>query len=155
MGALENIVNGIKLSQPKTEDVIINLDGDDRFSHNFVLNILRNTYDKENCWLTYGSHEEARPGQLSKRSDFCRLAVPAEIIENNQFRDIQWLTSALRTFKFGLWDKINHSDLKNKAGDYYEAAWDLAYMFPMLEMAADKIKFIEEILYVYNIHEIK
>jgi glycosyltransferase involved in cell wall biosynthesis len=153
VGALLNIVNGVKHLNPNKEDVIVNLDGDDLFSHKYVLNILNARYLETDCWLTYGSHEENRPGEIPQRSQFCKQPVPTEIIENNHFRQVQWMTSALRTFKFGLWDKIRQSDMQNSLGSYYEAAWDLAYMFPMLEMAAHKIEFIEDILYVYNIHE--
>jgi len=37
---------------------------------------------------------------------------------------------------------------KNK--NYYEMAADLALMFPMAELSGGKIKFIKDILYVYN-----
>jgi hypothetical protein len=29
--------------------------------------------------------------------------------------------------------------------------WDLAFMFPMLEMSGDKSEYIDKILYVYNV----
>lgn len=153
MGALANIVAGIDSLAPDDTDVIVNLDGDDWFSHPHVLSTLNLHYCNTGCWLTYGSHEERIPGQICKRSEFCKQPVPLEIIERNDFRNVRWLTSALRTFKYGLWKKIEQDDMKNAFGNYYEAAWDLAYMFPMLEMAATKIEFIEDILYVYNIHE--
>jgi len=36
-------------------------------------------------------------------------------------------------------------------GSYYKGATDLAVMYPMIEMAGiDRIKFIDDILYVYN-----
>ena len=35
-------------------------------------------------------------------------------------------------------------------GEFYSVAWDQAFMFPMLEMADGRIKFIEKKTYVYN-----
>ncbi len=53
------------------------------------------------------------------------------------------MTSALRTFKYKLWKNIKEEDLKNREGKFYEAAWDLAFMFPMFEMAGEKIEFVK------------
>ena len=146
VGALENIYNAIQHSDPSDEDVIINLDGDDWLAGPSVLNTLSGYYNGD-CWLTYGSHIEYPTGQKSK---FCRGPVPDHIIQKNSYRKHQWMTSALRTFKYKLWKKINVSDLKNDQGKFYEAAWDLAYMFPMLEMSGHKAKYVKEIVYVYN-----
>lgn len=147
--ALENIYNGIRLLNPSDEDIIVNLDGDDWLHGPEALAILCKYY-RDDCLMTYGSHIDSTTGERSK---FCRHALPKDVIDNNSFRDNQWMTSALRTFKFKLWNKIDVNDLKNRDGIFFEAAWDLAYMFPMLEMAAHKSKFVEEILYVYNLHE--
>lgn len=35
-------------------------------------------------------------------------------------------------------------------GDFFAVTWDMAILFPMLEMAAGRVKFIDEVLYVYN-----
>jgi glycosyltransferase involved in cell wall biosynthesis len=150
VGALENIFNGINASSPEDEDIIVNLDGDDWFSGPNVLDRLNEEYQNKNCWMTYGSHV-THPG--NKRSKFCLRPVPDHIIDNNLFRESPWMTSALRTFKYKLWKNIKEEDLKDSSGHFYTAAWDLAYMFPMLEMAGHRAKFIEDILYVYNLHD--
>ena len=152
VGALENIVKGVTHMDPQDEDVIVNLDGDDRFSHPYVLDILHKTYTDTKCWMTYGSYEENDGKTMPTRGQFCQHEVPTEIIDHSLFREQPWMTSALRTFKHKLWKDIDHKDLKNQEGKYYEAAWDLAYMYPMLEMAGRRIEFIEDILYVYNQH---
>jgi hypothetical protein len=41
-------------------------------------------------------------------------------------------------------------DLKDKNGNYYEMAGDCAFMYPMLELARERTKFINDVLYVYN-----
>jgi len=65
------------------------------------------------------------------------------------------MTSHLRSWKFSLWDKLDHRksfvepdviDEKN----HFANCWDLAYMFPLLELAGNKTLFIPKIMYVYN-----
>ena len=45
---------------------------------------------------------------------------------------------------------INPNDFLDKNGQYFSVAWDLAIMFPMLEMAGNRQEFIKDILYFYN-----
>ena len=55
----------------------------------------------------------------------------------------------LRTFYAGLFKKIKLGDFLFQ-GQFFQAACDTAFMFPMLEMAGNKAVHIQDILYVYN-----
>lgn len=145
--ALQNIYEGVRLLAPKDEDIIVVLDGDDWFANNKVLDLLNKAYG-DDCLITYGNYIEY-PTSIVGR--FCKK-IPAQIRKTRDFRDYDWCTSHLRTFKYKLWKNIKISDLKDKAGNFYRMAWDLAFMFPMLEMSGDNFKFIEDIMYVYNVH---
>ena len=68
----------------------------------------------------------------------------------NLYRKYFWYASHLRTFRHDLWLSVNPNDLLNKKGQYFSVAWDLAIMFPMLEMAGSRQDFLKELLYVYN-----
>lgn len=149
LGALENIHNAINFSNPNDDDVIVNLDGDDWFANPNVLATL-NSYYTGDCLITYGSHV-IYPG--GARSKFCQSPVPDHVIENNTFRENPWMTSALRTFKYKLWRRIKVDDLRDLNGNFYKTTWDMAYMFPMLEMAGHHSRFVKEIVYVYNQHD--
>jgi len=148
---LKNICNAIEIALPSLEDVIVILDGDDWFARKDVLSILNATYEKENCWLTYGSYMEY-PAQI--RGKFA-CKVSEEIIMNNLFRNSAWQTSHLRSWKYALWKHINQErsftepDPVDKS-NHFSFCWDLAYMFPLLELAGKKIHYISDILYVYN-----
>ena len=141
VGALENIVTTIaSLSDP--EDVIVLLDGDDWLAHNNVFTMLKEIYSDPNIWLTYGQYEN-----LSKKY----RGICAQLTNTRRYRKRHWVTSHLRTFKKHIWDKIKDEDLKDSSGNYYPMAWDLAFMYPMVEMAGLKrIKYIRDILYIYN-----
>ena len=50
-----------------------------------------------------------------------------------------------------MWKNVKDEDLKGPDGLYARVTWDLAIMFPMLELSGyNRVKFIPEIIYVYN-----
>jgi hypothetical protein len=75
--------------------------------------------------------------------------MPDYIVENNAFRDFQHLPTHLRTFYAWLFKKIKLEDLLY-LGEFYPMTWDMAMMFPMIEMAGERHQFIPEIMYIYN-----
>ena len=126
------------------------MDGDDWLYDNQVLGKLNEVYDKEGCYLTYGEYvklNDLKRGMVIPNGahDF-----PTDVVENNLFRRYRWISSHLRTFKYGLWKRIKREDLLDAKGNFYRMAWDLAFMIPMLEMCGSRHKFISNILYVYN-----
>ena len=145
--ALRNIYDGIALMEPSDEDIIITLDGDDWLSSPDVLSTLNKRYNEADCWITYGSYAEYPSGMLGK---FARQ-IPLEYITNQQLRIQAWMSSHMRTFKYKLWRQIKKEDLLDTEGNFYRMTWDLAFMFPMLEMAGLKSQYIKDVLYIYNI----
>lgn len=140
---LENWIKGIEFCSKDKEDIIITVDGDDYLANDNVLSYLNNIYQDENIWMTYGQFEP-----LSRTySHYCK-----PIPDTRTYRKSgKWLTSALRTVKRKLFDKIDRNDLKTEDGEYYKVSGDSAYMYPIIEMSGKKhIKFIDEVLYMYN-----
>jgi len=144
---LENTVRGIQLCDPKDEDVIVILDGDDWFYSDKTLDIIANRYENTNCLITYGSHIEYPSG--NKGNTF--MKYPDEVITKSLYRQHPlWLASHTRTFKHLLWKNIKDEDLRDIQGNYYQMTGDLAAMFPMLEMAQERQEYIADIIHVYN-----
>jgi len=143
---LVNTCKAVDSSSPKSEDIIVMLDGDDWLASGDVLTILNEIYNREKCWMTYGSYVEYPSGFRGK---FAKR-LPPSVVENNSFRENPWSTGHLRTFKYKLWQNIDLEDFKDSSGQYYTMTGDLAAMFPMLEMAAERSYFIDDVLYVYN-----
>ncbi len=141
--AMHNIVSGIENIGCKDNDVIVNIDGDDWLYGKSVFNRVKAEYDK-GVFMTYGqyiSYPSMTIGHCAPYSE--------QTIINRNFRRDTWLMSHLRTYKYFLFKNINKNDFK-KSGNYLEMAADLALMYPMAEMAGNKISFISDILYVYN-----
>jgi glycosyltransferase involved in cell wall biosynthesis len=145
--ALKNIYDAINLSKPKEQDIIVTVDGDDWLANKNVLTLLNEEYKKNDCWLTYGSYAEYPSGSRGK---FAKQ-IPTNVINNSLYRQSTWCSSHLRTFKYHLWNSIEKQDLLDQEGKFYRMAWDLAFMFPMLEMAGHKSRYIKNILYIYNV----
>lgn len=142
--ALANIVHSISLCQDS--DIVVSLDGDDWFAHPYVLSHINHAYQNPTVWMTYGTFMLA---SATKKTSWLH-AYPKEVQEGRTFRQYKgMLPSHLRTFYAGLFKKINIEDLQYE-GHFFEMAWDVAMMIPMIEMASRHYKFINNVLYVYN-----
>jgi hypothetical protein len=141
-GALANFYYAIHSCQP--HEIIVMLDGDDWLADENTLSILDAAYKDPNVWITYGQFKEYPSGRLGGARQ-----LPAQVIAQRAYREYDWVTTHLRTFYAFLFHKIKREDLMYK-GDFFPMAWDLAIMFPILEMAGEHSKFISDILYIYN-----
>jgi glycosyltransferase involved in cell wall biosynthesis len=123
------------------EDIIIELDGDDWFFDEKVLDLINQKYtDNKNLWLTNGSfiYSNGRFGFASK-------------VNYKTVRQDVFTFSHLRTWKVHLWRQIDEESFLDENGNYFVSAPDVAYSLPMIEMAGDKhYEFIPNILHVYN-----
>ena len=154
VGALANIVHGIKLSNK--DDIITTIDGDDWLPNNQVLSYVNGVYQKDVC-LTYGSFlpvsgrysGTCQPLSHTHTVDESGKWVDNYLTPSTYRKSGVWVTSHLRTFRKWLWDNIKDEDLRDENG-YYKVAWDMAFMYPMIEMAENKIFYIEKVLYIYN-----
>ena len=145
--ALRNIYEGIEFLRPEPDDIIITIDGDDWLASPDSLEIVNRYYLQfPEILITYGTYIEIPSGIRP----FNVTAYSKEIIESRRFREDIWRASHLRTFKYKLWKSINIEDLKDSSGNFYRMAWDLAFMFPMLEMAGDRSVYVPDVLYIYN-----
>jgi glycosyltransferase involved in cell wall biosynthesis len=122
-------------------EIIVEIDGDDWLPNSKVLEKIDKIYEDENVWITNGSFKYSN-GQkgFSKK----------QIIDEN-LRENPMTCSHIRTWRAFLWRKIKQDDLKDENGKYWKVTGDLAFMFPMLEMAgSEHYKFVDDIMYVYN-----
>jgi len=123
------------------EDIIVELDGDDWFYHENVLKIINDKYENnKNLWLTNGSfiYSDGTMGFSSK-------------VNYKSVRKDNFTFSHLRTWKAHLWRNIEEDSFLDENEEYFKSAPDVAYTFPMIEMAGDRhYEYISDILVVYN-----
>jgi len=146
--ALKNVYDGFKKLGTHEEDILVTVDGDDWLYNEFVFDKLNKVYEERDCLLTYGSFLEYPSGQTHA---YYLEPYSQHVIGNNLFRESPWKASHLRTFKKKLFDRLKKEDLMDaNTGKFYDAAGDLAQMYPLIEMAGDRSAHIRDILYVYN-----
>lgn len=145
---LHNIIDAINFLNPADEDIILTVDADDWLSCKDSLKILKDKYaERSNTLLTHGSWVGYPNSRCVTNNSPYSLA---EFIRG--VRHVNWKGSHLRSFKYKLWKHVRDADLKYIDGQYYDVAWDLAMMWPMMEMAGlERMQFIPDILYVYNL----
>lgn len=147
--AMHNLVDAIERSTGDPEDVIVVLDGDDRFATPHALEIIDRSYRHFDCWMTYGSW--VAEGLNEDDPPHARGMWPAYPDDTTDFRSGFWLGTAVRTFKKWLWDLIDDADLRDDDGRYFRIVEDQACMIPMLEMATTRrARHIADVLMIYN-----
>lgn len=145
--ALPNIHNAI-MEHCKPNDIVVLLDGDDWLPNNKVLQHINEFYCRTNCWIMYGQATWST-GQKGFASQYS----PEEFLH---LRKTAFKISHIRTFRAGLYQKIKEQDvdfscMKDKDGKWYRMTYDVAIMFPIMEMAGlDKIRYNDKPLYIYN-----
>lgn len=140
--ALSNIYHAVYSCDDN--EIIVSLDGDDWFYDDQALSIVNQAYSSGNIWLTHGKFIE-HPTNWTHWS----IPIPEHIIKRNAYREFR-CPSHLRTFYAWLFKRIKTEDLQLN-GNFFEMTWDQAMMFPMIEMAAERHAFIDQLVYVYNI----
>lgn len=151
--ALENIYNAIHTFIPD-DKVVVCCDGDDTLSFNGVLERLEQEYRDPDVWMTYGRFIVYPAGEFWSRCwGYCE-----ETIRSCSFRKDWWnVPSHLKTFRAKLFKKIKKEDLLYQ-GTFFKKAWDMAMLYPMLEMSAPvsptasnhSVFIADTVLYVYN-----
>jgi glycosyltransferase involved in cell wall biosynthesis len=147
MFAIPNLLRAAELLKPKDNDILITVDADDWLLDDNALDIIVRYYRAfPNLLLTHGSWVPFPFAPCNTNN-----APYDKMHFETNIRKYDWRASHLRTFKYILWKNIKDKDLKDQNGNYFQSAWDLALMWPMLEMAGyERVKFVPELLYVYN-----
>jgi glycosyltransferase involved in cell wall biosynthesis len=140
---IANISQLTNLSKPGS--IVVSVDGDDWLKNYEVLDFLNKVYTEE-VWVTYGTFESYPSGAKC----FWATEYPFFVVNDNLFRDFNWMGTHLRTYRRELFLKIDEIDFRRPDGEWLDTTGDQAFMIPMLEMAGKHSRHIDEILYVYN-----
>lgn len=139
----------------RDHEILVSFDGDDWWAHDHALARINEVYQDDNivtAWSQFTRWPSGAPGYSH--------AVPLHIIEKNKFRKYPyWIWGQTRTYYAWLAKKIKLKDLLMQQarhpyyGKFFPSSCDAALIFPILEMAGSRIKFIKESLYIYNMHD--
>ncbi len=145
--ATANLLKAVELSNCDDEDILVLIDADDWLTHRYVFTIIQSYYERNpallvthGSWMSYPSMAEPNNNGSYTAEDF-----------KKGIRKVDWRASHIRTMKYKVWRSIKDEDLRGPDGEYLRVSWDLAMMWPAIEMAGrTRVEYIPEILYVYN-----
>ncbi len=141
-GPLENLYRMVHSCQD--EDIVVTVDGDDWLYHSNVFQELNEVYSRGHVWFTHGTLIEYPNNVVA----WCE-PIKAETIAEHSYRSHK-CPSHLRTCYTWLFKKIQLEDLLY-GENFFPMTGDMAIMFPLAEMAAERHAFIKNVNYVYNI----
>lgn len=128
---------------PNVQDneVMVEVDGDDFLPDANVLRRINDVYSDPNVWITTGSFLYLS-GQFG-------ISYPQTNFDN--LRTSRMTALHIRTWRAFLWRSIKEEDIRDENGEYWQWSGDVAFMFPMLEMAGEKhYRYLSDINYIYN-----
>jgi glycosyltransferase involved in cell wall biosynthesis len=131
------------------DEIICMLDGDDWLYDNNSLKYIANEYI-HGAMCTYGCYKRFNNNTLENYIYCKNDYFPINIIKNRSFRMHRWISQHMRTAYAGLFKRIKYIDLIDNNNRFLSMCTDLYEMFPVLEMAYNKIKLINNVIYVYN-----
>lgn len=154
-GPYKSRMAGIEKLKPNDEDIIVLIDGDDTLHNNNVFEKLNDTY-QYNTKVTFGNFIKVNSkGYKSAPKVNCNNINIKKLSLDNTFRNERgYIFSHLKTFKYGLYKRINHTDNKVN-GEFIKSATDAALMYPLLELSGENTKCINEVLYDYTVDHVE
>jgi glycosyltransferase involved in cell wall biosynthesis len=158
--SIRNAFEAIHTYVQDNNAIILNLDGDDWLASDTVVSTIKRTYDETACLLTYGNCQYYAPltgkhNAVSTSFGNTNHRYPDEIEAHNTYRNTYFIPLHLRTWNAGLFKRIQKKSFLRPDGSWQRTCEDEAMYFPMLEMAHGKYTVLDEILYIYNIENIR
>lgn len=125
-------------------EIIVSLDGDDRFYHPNVLSRINSAYFDSEVWVTYGQFIEEGEVYPHKPYPLFKTKIQPHVI-----RKIPFMFMQPRTYYAGLFKQIPKEHFMVR-GSFFQCSGDVAIMTFLIDLAREHTYFIPEILYVYN-----
>ena len=126
----------------ENNDIIIHYDGDDWLSDDCNIFTKINEFYNNGCLATFGNFKDSKTG-IIKYPKYKK-------IDYNIRSKNYWFLYQLRTFRAFLFKNINKNDLVTKNNKFFDVCSDVAYMLPIIEMAGDRVMYIDENFYIRN-----
>lgn len=136
-GAVERLYEAIQ--QCDDDEIVIYFEGNGWLESGRVLEGLNELYKKNDVWLAYGKAKNARTNNVKHYRP-----LNSQNFFSSSMRRKHWEMLRFKSFYAGLFKKIKIEDLFFR-GKFIDDRMDRAYMFPMMEMAADRVAYFPEV----------
>ena len=147
LGSCANNTRGFRMAKPG--DLVVELNGDDWLYDESTISFLNKVFACKKVWMTYNSSVDTSGKRLSWTGK-----IPADVVKNNSYRDVNWVSSHPHAFRAELFSHVSETDLIDPSTkNYWQASADHAHYMPMLELAGGHARHMYSSLYVYNKNE--
>lgn len=164
-GPLYSRIAGVDALAPADDDVVVFLDGDDRFAHDHALAAIAAAHD-DTTWMTSGGvraeavvtdpRRVARAHEVNDAIGSSRAlfrAHRADIVAAAAYRDLPWCFWQPLSARGRLLRAIDRRDFRTTRGTWLMTNTDLALACPLVELCGGRIALLEEVHAVYSIHD--
>jgi glycosyltransferase involved in cell wall biosynthesis len=147
-GAVRNLHRALR-DWCDPHDIAVLVDGDDWLANSDALAEIDRFYRECDCWVMYGQFLYS-----NGTYGICKPYPDRETF--SRLRNV-WYSSHIKTFRAGLYHKIEEQDptyscIKDACGRWYTSACDMAIMYPVMELAGfDRVRYNDTVLYIYNV----
>lgn len=147
-GLMHNVLLAVDMMKPDNDDIIVCVDSDDMLAGPQVLQKVYDAYTKDKKMLVSYGGISVMEGNELKRVPFFRKYAKQEL---EKVRTTAWHGTHLRTMKYKVWKNIPESYTRDKKGNYYTCANDVALMKSAIELAGpDRIGYFDFPTYIYR-----
>ncbi len=150
IGVVGNQATLIRSVSMNPEDVIVFLDGDDRFAHDDVIGRLREVYSDPMVDMTYGNYAPDPPDPNCPPVKPIPPEVCAKVGGYRRWVRVNgtpW--NHLRTMRRRIFDAIPDGHMKLR-GEWLDGGADYALMTPALELSGGRHFMFDEVLVLYT-----
>ena len=140
--ALKNIIREAKKYQEDENVWVGVIDGDDEFINNKVFEIFSSAYEEGNK-IVYSANKCDINGQNYRK--------PLPESWRNPYYD-EWRYSHFRSFKSTLLKQIKEENFLGPDNSSIVRGYDRFLMIPMVYLAREKVKYINEVCYLYKLN---
>lgn len=148
-GALRNQVEGIRMMDPDPGDVIVFLDLDDQFADVDVLSRLDRHY-QDGSLVVYTQYQSVPHSPTCAPSK----PYPRQVVRTGGYRHYArfngFCHNHLRSFKAKLFLALAEEDFRDRNGGWFRSAADTVLMVPCMELAYERVKFVNDVMLNYN-----
>lgn len=133
MYATFNIYNAVSkyCNSKDSDEIVVIVDGDDQLIGTSVFKLIATLYATTNKWIIYFNYVTS-----TMMEGVSKKPPPSDsMFFTQEKRTKGHFVSALRTFKAKLYMKIGIEDHKDDNGNYFDAMYDDAMQYPLVEMA--------------------
>ena len=142
---MENIRRAA-MYQCQSWELFMIVDGDDLLIGRQVFALFNQMFREKGLWVMWTNFLTPK-GAIGYSRAYTNITI-----QRNNYRKAGFVMSHLRAYYTQLLRNIKDEDLRDQDGVYFHAANDVAIGLPVLEMSGDKIAYIPEISYYYNLN---